>query len=65
MWILLIAVVGIIIFFVIRSGKLRGISKSFYDNEAAEIAKRRYARGEISKEEFEEIMRNLGKISDV
>jgi putative membrane protein len=35
----------------------QGISR---DESAIEIARRRYARGEISREEFEQIRRDLG-----
>ena len=56
MWILLLIIIGIAVYLVIESQR----SKTESDKEAPlEILKKRFARGEITKEEFEEIKRKL------
>jgi putative membrane protein len=54
-WILIIALVGLFIIKIVNRSKTRGnVEKS-----ALDIAKERYAKGEITKEEFEEIKNTL------
>jgi len=50
-WILLIAVIGAAVYFVLLKNKER--------ESSMDILKKRYARGEISKEEFERIKDEL------
>ena len=53
MWFLILLVVAAIIFFVIQSTKSRDRDRSSGET-ALDILKKRYARGEIGKEEFDE-----------
>lgn len=53
-FILLAGVVALIVWLIIRSTRTAGVRESPLD-----ILKKRYARGEISKKEFEEMKRNL------
>ena len=56
MWILLLVIIAIAVYLVIESQR----SKTESDKEAPlEILKKRFARGEITKQEFEEIKRKL------
>jgi uncharacterized membrane protein len=61
MWILVIIVIGVVVYLLVRAQ--RSVGGSHYDSgrkeTPLEIAKKRYARGEISKEEYETIKRNL------
>jgi uncharacterized membrane protein len=61
MWIILFAVIGVVVWLIIRNQKQRGLSNiaSSYSGSALEIAKRRYASGEISREEFETLKRDI------
>jgi putative membrane protein len=56
MWILLLIIIAIAVYLVIESQKSRtdGVKET-----PLEILKTRFARGEITKEEFEEIKRKL------
>ncbi|MBI2847544.1 MAG: SHOCT domain-containing protein [Chloroflexi bacterium] len=56
MWILWIAVIGLIVWGVVAFTR-RGESAT--KRTPLEIAKERYAKGEISKEEFEKIRKDL------
>jgi uncharacterized membrane protein len=44
----------------LRTSPRRGGGASGREPDALEIARRRYARGEISKEQFEQLKRDLG-----
>ncbi len=59
MWLFWLAVVAVVVFLVVRlAGSSRGSSDSM--SESPETAlKRRYARGEISREEYERILEDL------
>jgi putative membrane protein len=61
MWILLLIVIGAGIYFIYRSqAKQAGLTGRSREPESAlDIARSRYARGEISREQFEEIRRDL------
>lgn len=56
----LAAVVALIVMLIRRS---MGFRRGWYGHEpdALEIAKRRYARGEITKEQFEQLKKDLGQ----
>lgn len=55
MWLVYIILVGVIVYLIITSQKkLEG-----KDETALEILKKRYARGEIKKEEFKKIKKDL------
>ncbi len=56
MWILLILVIGLVVYLIFRNVQ----SGSGQDKETAlDILKKRFAKGEINKEEFEEMKRKL------
>jgi uncharacterized membrane protein len=60
MWLLIVAVVGVIVYLIVRAQKIGGrgslIAK---EGMPLDIAKKRYARGEISREEYEDIKQIL------
>ncbi|RPH52755.1 MAG: SHOCT domain-containing protein [Desulfobacteraceae bacterium] len=56
-WIIII-LVGVVIFVLFRSRKPRNYEGP-YTGSAVEILNKRYARGEISKEEFERMKNDL------
>ena len=58
MWLLVIVAVIVVIFFVIRLPRNSGDYKKT-EETALDILKKRYARGEISKEEFERMKKDL------
>ena len=59
MWIILLGVVGVVIWLIIRSQNLHGTISNVKVDSPLEIAKRRYAKGEISREEFETMKKDL------
>lgn len=55
-----VVIIGLIVWGVIALGKRNtSVSNTFQKRDPLEIAGERYARGEISKEEYEEIRKNL------
>ncbi len=56
MWIILLILIGVVIYFVINRQKL---IKREDEETPLEILKKRYAKGEISKQEFEKMKKNL------
>jgi putative membrane protein len=59
MWIVLLGVIGVVIWLVVRSQRRHGTFQGSGVGSALEIAKRRYAQGEISKQEFETMKSDL------
>jgi uncharacterized membrane protein len=61
MWLLIIIVIGVIVYLVIRTQKNVSERGSLIDAEGTplDIVKKRYARGEITREEYENIRQNL------
>jgi len=57
-FLLVIAIVVVVIIYIVRS-QSRQTSMPSRKNEALEIAKTRYAKGEISKEEYEALVKEL------
>jgi len=53
MWIFLIIIVAVILYFVVNRGKTTGTLTGSEKESSSEILKKRYARGEITKEEFD------------
>lgn len=59
-WIFWIVILGLIIYLIVRLTNQRGGSSNYRENETPlEILKNRYARGDISKEEFENMKKDL------
>jgi putative membrane protein len=56
-WVLIVAGVVLLVVWAVQKGVSGGGSRS--EESALEILKKRYARGEISKEEYEEKKRDL------
>lgn len=59
MWIILIVIAAFIIYFVINRSKTTVTSMNSTRESPTEILKKRYARGEITKEEFEKLKREI------
>ena len=60
MWILWIVIIGLVVWGVIALVKhTSSTSNTSQKSNPLEIAKERYARGEITKEEFEQIKKDL------
>jgi len=58
MWILLVAVAVALIYYIFARNKN---NPDFSKEDSMEILKKRYARGEISKEEFDRIKKEIEK----
>ncbi len=63
MWLFLIVAIAAIIYFVASQTKNKYPSSSKTENEETplEILKKRYAKGEISKEEFDRMKKDVGE----
>ena len=59
MWLILIIIAGVIIYFVINRNKKTGNLEDSTRESPVEILKRRYASGEISKEEFDRLKKEI------
>lgn len=59
MWLILIVVLAVVIYFVINRGKTTGNSINSTGESPTEILKKRYAKGEISKEEFDKLKKEI------
>jgi putative membrane protein len=59
MWIALLVLIGIVIYLALR-GSGSASSREHPSETPLSVLQKRYARGEISKEEFEEKRRDLG-----
>lgn len=58
MRILFLIILGLIVYFIIKSTKSKRDDTSFKDT-ALDILKKRYAKGEITKEEFDKMRKDL------
>ena len=58
MWILLLVVVGIVIYFLMQNAHSGQTEDTSHDTPL-EILQKRYARGEITKNEFEDMKKSL------
>jgi len=59
MWLILIVIAGVIVYFVISRGKTNGNSITATRESPTDILKKRYAKGEITKEEFDKLKREI------
>ena len=58
MWIILLIVIGLLIYFIVQAQKTKG--RTPIQNESPlDILKRRYAKGEITREEYERMKKDL------
>jgi putative membrane protein len=58
MWIIFLIVVGLLIYFIVNAQKIKGQTQAQYES-ALDILKKRYAKGEITKEEYERMKKDL------
>ncbi|MBN2464686.1 SHOCT domain-containing protein [candidate division WOR-3 bacterium] len=58
-WLLLIGGIVVLVVWAVRTSSGRGAGVSGHEPDALEIARRRYARGDISKEQFEQLKQDL------
>ena len=52
MWLIVLVLVGVVIYFLVQVSKSKGSDSSIIETPS-DILKKRYAKGEIDKEEFE------------
>ncbi len=58
MWIIFLIVIGLLIYFIVQAQKTKGQTPT--QNESPlDILKRRYAKGEIAREEYERMKKDL------
>jgi len=58
MWILFLIVIGVAVYLIVQATKSKGLESPFRETPM-EILKKRYAKGEITKEEFEKMKKDL------
>jgi putative membrane protein len=58
MWLIILALAGVAIYFLFQASKSKGSGGSVVDTPL-DILKKRYAKGEIDKEEFDRRKKNL------
>ena len=58
MWILLLVVLGVLIYFLLQASKSKDPDRSVTETPL-DILKKRYAKGEITKEEFDRIKADI------
>ncbi|MFW5770114.1 MAG: SHOCT domain-containing protein [Spirochaetota bacterium] len=61
MWIVLLIVIVLGIYFFIQHSKGRGLPGQKQDETALDILKKRYASGEINKDEFDRMKKELSE----
>ena len=58
MWLIVLVLVGVVIYFLLQTSKLKGSDGSTTETPL-DILKKRYAKGEIDKEEFDRKKKDL------
>jgi len=58
MWILFLIVIGVAVYLIVQATKAKGPESSFKETPM-EILKKRYAKGEITKEQFDKMKKDL------
>lgn len=59
MWFIILILIGVVVYLIVRFQKNAGRTEQFSHETPLEIAQKRYASGEITKEEYESIKHNL------
>ena len=59
MWLILLIIAGIAVYFLVARGRGTSLSHGTESQTPEDILKRRYASGEISKEEFDRLKRDI------
>ena len=60
-WLVIVAGIVALVVWAVRTASGRGTGSAPRSADALEIARRRYASGEISKEQFEQLRNDLSK----
>ena len=58
MWLLFFVLIGVVIYIFLQSSKSKGSNGSFIETPL-DILKKRYAKGEINKEEFDRMKKDI------
>ena len=58
MWIIFLIVIGVLIYFIVQAQKTKGQTPA-QGESSLDILKKRYAKGEISKEDFDRMKHDL------
>jgi putative membrane protein len=58
MWIIFLIVIGLLIYFMVQALKTKGRAPT-QDESPLDILRRRYAKGEIAREEFERMKKDI------
>jgi putative membrane protein len=58
MWIIFLIVIGFLIYFIVQARKTNGRT-STQDENPLDILKRRYAKGEVTREEYERMKKDI------
>ena len=58
MWLIFLVLIGVVIYFLLQASKSKGSAGSTTETPL-DILKKRYAKGEIDKEEFEQKKKDL------
>ena len=60
-WLLVVVSIVVLIVWAVRRSTGQSSGPSHHEPDALEIARRRYAKGEITKEQFEQFRQDLGE----
>lgn len=60
MWLLFLAIIGALAYFLFRRGGPASMETPRGGESALDILRERYAKGEITRDEFEQMRRDLG-----
>jgi putative membrane protein len=58
MWIIFLIVIGLLIYFIVQAQKTKGQTPT-HNESPLDILKKRYAKGEIAREEYERLKKDL------
>lgn len=58
MWILFVIIIGVVVYFILQNTKLKN-SGGTTEGTPLDILKKRYAKGEITKEEYERMKKDV------